>query len=314
MAVDLDKLEGSTKRRGRTVARWLAAATAVLGLVGLAPLPTSAHPGQPSAVFDPNRIDWAFDFNLTSSAFANIFPSMVANGYMVLDLEIETDGLVSAVWQKNVDGRAWRSKRGMNFADFEEEHDQAVGDGMRIVDFEVQPGLDPSTFAAVWVENREGYAWSFDHNLTASGLNSYTVEQRDLGRMPIDVERYEPPFAASTCNDCFAAIWVRNFEGLGWAIHWGMSRIEYGERWDEYRDSGSRPLVTQAHHDLFQGIWVQNRNGRGWASHRDMTSTVVRQRLDEYEAMGYRPVAIEKYTVGGPGSGWRYAMIWRQNN
>jgi hypothetical protein len=92
-----------------------------------------------------------------------------------------------------------------------------------------------------------------------------------------------------------------------------MSRIEYGQRWSQYRDSGSRPLVAQAHHDLFQGIWVQNRNGRGWASHRDMTAVELNQRVEDYDAMGYRPIAIEKYEVGGPDAGWRYAMIWRQN-
>jgi hypothetical protein len=269
-----------------------------------------AHPGLPSSVFDQNRVDSVFQFNLTSADYANRFVSLKANGYLVLDLEIETDGRVSAIWQKNTDGRAWRSLRGLNFVEFDEEHNRAVAQGMRIVDFEVRPDLNPPTFSAVWVENRENYAWSFDHNLTESGMQNYYLEQRDAGRMPIDIERYEPPFAASTCNDCFAAIWVRNFEGLGWGIHWSMSRVRYGERWNEYRDDGYRPLVIQSHHDWFQGIWVENRNDRHWISHRDMTAAQVNDRVDLYEALEYRPVAFEKYEFSG---GWRYAMVWREN-
>jgi hypothetical protein len=53
--------------------------------------------------------------------------------------------------------------------------------------------------------------------------------------------------------------------GLGWGIHWGMTRVRDGQRWTEYRD---------------------------------MTAATLGDRVDLYEGLEYRPVGFEKYWSG----------------
>jgi hypothetical protein len=284
---------------------------ALLGLMGLVAPTAWAHPGPPSSVFDQNQVFWQVLVNRTSSQFATEFNNLLALGYMVIDLEVQDDGRVSAAWQDNTDNRGWRSLRNMTYDSFAAEHAEAVADGMRIVDFEVYVN-EPCTvctvrFAAVWVENREGYSWSFRYDLRAADLSSYVTQQDNAGRMPIEIERYR---GGQNCA-CYAAIWVNNVEDLDWRLHFDLTSAEYGQRWEQYR-STFRPLVVQRHGSEYAGIWVENRNGRAWISSRGVRSDFeVEQAMTHYRSRGYRLVGFEKAPVGDD---WWYGMIWRQNN
>jgi hypothetical protein len=99
----------------------------VLGLLspfmvsGAQGAPSSEPQVIPSAFFDPYSVGWTSVRNMTSAQFSQYFDEMTRKGYFVLDIEVdEVDGVerVSAVWQKNVDGRGWAEHRNLTDSEF----------------------------------------------------------------------------------------------------------------------------------------------------------------------------------------------------
>jgi Bacterial tandem repeat domain 1 len=350
-------------RWGRTWHWYLAAAAAMVAQLAFLVAPALASSSVPSSVFDRDSVEWDFVFDRTSSQFAGDFAQRVSQGMMIVDLEVndystllqradddhtaDHPNYYSAVWQRNVDGRAWQEWRDMTVSQFRQKHNQALTDNQRLVDFEAytcDSDKSKECYAGVWVENREHLfspfgALTFDRS--ASDLEFYINSQREAGMMAIDVEEYNVP----GCLRCYAAIVVENREHLAWQIHWGLSSSEFADKFNQYRDAGYRmqAVTSHAQYDcprligcafgehpawsVYAGIWVENRNGRGWAEYRNMGWTDFDQRRRDYIAAGYRPIAFEEYkvpngrecsTVGTNTACFnryvmRYAMIWRQN-
>src|SRR6476659_9482113 len=127
-------------RRRRRAVRLSATAAGLAGLLGtltpgLAP-PAIAVPAVPAAVFDPNAASWASYRDQSSAAFSATFADKAAHGYLPIDIDIDTNGgyAVGSVWQKNLDGRAWKEKRNLPSAQFHAEWTAAKNAGMRPVE------------------------------------------------------------------------------------------------------------------------------------------------------------------------------------
>jgi Bacterial tandem repeat domain 1 len=317
--------QGSRTGWTRRATRLAVAAVALAGALTLATPPAaSAHPGFPSPVYDPQTVEWDFVYDRTSAQFAADFAERVAQGYMVIDFEPDPAPRVTgdfndhmgAVFQKNTDGRLWRSMWGMTAEQLVAERIRAASDNLRMVDFETyRTATDgPTKFAAVWVENRENYETAFSYAISQDTLALEMINRRLLGQIPIDIKAY----THSDCFECYAVIWLENRENLGWQAFWHLRDDEFSVKFDELRDAGLRPLAFQAvflksptiSNQMYSGVWVENRSGRRWAQYRDLSPAGLEQKRQELAEDGYRPVAYERYRMG---SNPLFAVIWREN-
>jgi CubicO group peptidase (beta-lactamase class C family) len=306
-------------RRLRRRARVAVAAVAIAGTAAavftVAPL-ASAHPGLPSAVFDPDEAGWASVRDRTPAQFQTDFDKWTGAKHIVIDLEADTfsgDLRLGAVFQQNLDNRGSYVKTRMTAAEYEEYFEFIKRHDMRLVDREVYVLDGARYYAAAAVENVEGYAWHTKHDLTYAQFVAYYEEQKAAGRLPVDFDVY------STAGGIrYGLIWVFNAQNLAWRLHGDLSEAEYAKRFDEYAVKRLRLLVMDSVQgpsrndgQRFGGVFVENRNGRAWRARRDMTAQQYANWWHRYADQGFRQIFVGRYmTADGP----RYASGWRQTN
>ena len=290
-------------------------------------MPANAHPLYPSDMFDTDRVPWRFVYNRTSAQFAADFDQAVADGYMVIDLEIENNsqfGLstpyrIGAVFQRNLDGRRWQSRRNMTRTEFNIERERAREDNLRLHDIDVYR-RDPkgaSEYAAVWVENIPDVSSSVRFDMTEARLIEFVAEIKHQNRMLVDIQEYTKP----GCNVCYAAVSTsRNIVAFDWQVHWGLTDAEFAARFSQYKDHYRMFSVHSVDHmgpqltgQRYAGIWIENRNGRGWMERRDMDAATFAAVLAQATSDDYRPIAYDTYWNGDTDR-QEYAMVWRQND
>ncbi len=295
----------------RLVQRY-ALACVLVALACLAPGSARASGGLPSALFDANSVGWASVRNLTSSDFHADFEDRSADGYMVTDIEVtEMDGTqrVSAVWQKNTDGRGWHSHRNLTNDEFHNKWTTYREQGYRLIDQEAYVLDGDRFYAGVWVENREGLNWGSYRNVTSAEFHDKYLEYKDAGYIPTNIEAY-----AMAGDVRYSAIWVKNTEGLDWVLLRNMTSDEYHDRFEQYNGRYRVHQVVSYRRDGAQNyaaIWIENKNGRGWKALRDMTAESYGNNWARFNDAGYRLSDFEMYETA---SGWRYAGVWRQNS
>jgi CubicO group peptidase (beta-lactamase class C family) len=274
--------------------------------------PAAAHPGPPSAVFDPPAVAWASVRDQSSAAFAETFAKMKAGGYLVIDLEVDAapgDYRVGAVFQRNTDNRTWRSLRDLTEAQFATEKAKAATDGLRPVDFETYQLGSQRRYAAVWVQNVEKLGSAMQHDLTSAAFSTWFQQQKAAGRLPLDIEQYRTPAGMR-----YAAVWADNKENLAWQLHRDLTSAQYGTLFAQ-NQATFRMLaldsVTTAAGQRYAGIWVANPGQRQWRERRDMTAGDWNNWWSRYSDEGFRLISYERYATP---AGIRYAGIWRQNS
>jgi CubicO group peptidase (beta-lactamase class C family) len=302
------------RRRARVAVAAVAIAGTTAAVIAAAPL-ASAHPGPPSAVFDPDEVGWASVRDRTPAEFKADFDKWTGAKHIVIDLEADTfsGGLrLGAVFQQNTDNRRSYVKTRMTAAEYDEYFDYVKRHNMPLVDREIYVLDGVRHYAAAAVENVEGYGWHTKHDLTYAQFVGYYEEQKAAGRLPIDFDVY--PTAGGTR---YGLIWVLNAQNLAWRLHADLSETEWAQTFDEYADQRLRLLVMDSiqgpsHHDgqRYGGVYVEN-NGRGWRARRDMTAQQYANWWHRYTDEGFRPIFMGRYmTAAGP----RYSLIVRQTN
>jgi hypothetical protein len=225
------------------------------------------------------------------------------------------------VFQRNTDGRQWRVRTGMTEAQFTTAHASATNANLRLVDYErYYPSVNSGSvrLAAVWVENREGLSTAFRTNMTSAELDSYLDQQAAAGRMPINIEPYQVGNAVR-----YAAIFLRNTQGLAWQMWWGLTNSQFTSKFNELRDDHRMLHMASAvgvdRAARYSGIWLENRNGRGWAEYRNLTHEELGDRVDELSNQRMITYTRYVYAIGATPDGvpvvfYRYAAVWRQNS
>jgi hypothetical protein len=333
---------------------------AVVGVVSAlvvvsAPAPsTSASPGPPSTVFDPAAVGWDLLRDLPGTQFDNEVGVRRAGGLMVIDLEAgdhndlipnvaepaDKDGkehprrsnVFSAVFQRNIDGRATRVRRDMTRTQFRDEIHRSQGENKRLIDLEVYASdtdPDKALYAGVWVENRENLRSPFNaivYDIDESLLESIMAANRDVGMMPIDVEEY----SVADCEHCFSMIFVENREHLGWSAVFGETDTHFRQYFNannqlryrmvavasQVRFNGDIGVFDSCRYVPFDdceestaqsyygGIWVQDPARRAWAEYRGLDAATLTRRLDELTTAGFRPISLEMYKVRAGQACW----------
>ncbi|BCB77643.1 hypothetical protein GCM10022251_63600 [Phytohabitans flavus] len=299
------------RRRTRLAVAGVALAGVAAALVAGGPV-ANAHPGQPSAVFDPDEVNWAELRERTLDGFEQDMAHWKEIGFLPVD--IEADGFSGKPWfasavQRNLDGRDWRAEGKMTKAEYTDAAADAKKDGLRLVDREMYAVGGEWYFAAAWVENVEGLGWTTWYGLTLAELNARQHEQRRAGRMPIDFDMYR-----TSDGIRYGVVFLDNPEGLDWHLHGDLTSAQYAATFNGYAGSGFRSLSIDSAADgqqLFGGIFVENANGRDWRGRREMSAHQYGNNWHLDADEGYRQIFVGRYQTAG---GVKYASIWRQNS
>jgi len=299
------------RRRGRVGVACLALAAVTATLVASGPV-ASAHPGQPSPVFDPHQVGWAGIRNRTVAEFDKSLDDWRERGQIVVDIEVDTfDGEPSlgAAFQSNVDGRDWKVRTMMTKAQYDAHFDDMKKAGYRLVDREMYIHKGVWNFAAAWVENVGNLSWHAQYGLTLAQLDAYADEQRRARRMPIDFDMYRTSEGIR-----YGLVVLANVENLDWHLHGDLTNAQFSTTFDGYEADGFRMLsfdsAPSAKLQLFGGLWVENVDGRGWRMRRELTSHTYGNWWHRYADEGFRQIFVGRYETA---SGVRSAQIWRQN-
>ncbi|HSV38677.1 MAG TPA: serine hydrolase [Nocardioidaceae bacterium] len=288
-----------------------AAVVAGTAFAGGMATPAVAVPGVPAAAFDPYEAGWYSYRDQTSNQFSATFTAKSKAGYLLTDLEIDTKGSdyrVGSVWQKNLDGRAWKEKRNLTNSAFKAEWKKASDAGMRLVEQETYKIGSTRYYAGVWVQNTESLAWASHRGQTNAQFKASFASHRDAGLMPVDFDEY------STSDGLrYNTVWVQTPRATSWKLYRGLSSAGFSAKFDSLK-SKYRVLSFEsfryAGKQRYAGIWVSNNNSRGWYFRRNMNAKSWVNYWHLYKDLGYRLVGFDRYETS---AGTRYAGIWRQN-
>ena len=319
--------------RRLTMAMTMAAAMAVTCLMTIATPSASAYPGPTTPIFDPNHTDTRFVSPRDKAGFDAEYSRLTGDGYMLLDLEVLTMNatLYSGVFQKKPTGLGYMVQHDMTPDEYDASNNFAKAFGLRIADFEAyQVSGVGKQYAAIWVEGVGTTDAVLVKDKTSAQMQGVANSQRDQGRMPVDVEEY----SVSGCNHCYATIWVKNIDHLGWQLWWGLRTDTFADKFNELKDSHRIVAVNAALYKIdntwpqnddaynkYSGVWLSDRRGRATVEVRDMDADELLWNRAQYgDQAGYRPLAFESYPVkssctiaGGCIFTTNYAMIWRRN-
>ncbi|MGH3737532.1 MAG: serine hydrolase [Micromonosporaceae bacterium] len=322
-ATDKGATHKGLARRGKGISLWrggkgVGIAAAVAGVVAaavVAPLltaPVQAHPGLPSAVFDPPSVSWASIRDYSSAAYGSALTSYQSKGFIPVDIEITTDAgyRAGAAFQKNLDNRQWRVHRDLTGTQYSNAWSAAKADGFRVADQESYLLGGTRRWAGLFVKNTESYSWASYRGLTDTELHDKTIAHRDAGRMPVDIDTYLVSGRAQ--HD---VVFVRNAEGLKWQLRVNLTSAGFSQDFATFSDAGYRMLGFDSYQassgQRYDGLWVQNANGRQWRERRDLTASQYANWWHRYSDEGFRVIGSYRYQTA---NGTRYAMILRQNS
>lgn len=264
-----------------------------------------------SPIDDPNNIDWASIRGYDSKDFNEYFNKKKAEGYRVVDLEVdEINGKANyaAIFQKNTDQRGWASLRDLSDEEFSKRWNEFKDKGFRLIDQEAYTLNGKRFYAGVWEENKGNLGWVSYRNVDGEEFGKRFKQYSDQGFRMIDTEAY-----SSGGKTLYSAIWIKNTDNVNWVAFRDMSESAYAEKFKSLSDQGYRSLDFESYvrngEQQYAAIWVKN-NGRAWASRRDMTANQYANWWKTYTDEGYRLVDFEAYNTP---QGTRYAGIWRQN-
>jgi CubicO group peptidase (beta-lactamase class C family) len=262
-------------------------------------------------VLDRRETAWASVRDLSSSEFAADFERRKNDGMMPIDVDvIDSWGeKVSAVWQKNPDGRGWKLWRNLTSAQFSDRWNEYRAQGYILIDQDSYTLGGNRYYAGIWIENREGLGWASFRNATSSQYAAKFTEYRNAGYLPLDIEAYPQGGGVR-----YAAIWVENNEGRAWVALRDMSSSSYGTYFQSY--SGTyRVMDLESYRrggaQNYAAVWIQEDQGRGWYAYRDMSSKGYGDKWKQLRDAGYRVTDFEEYPTA---LGTEYLAIWRQSS
>lgn len=254
------------------------------------------------------NVSWASYRDLSSEKFSKKFKEYSDKGYLMIDVDAYAANgkiLYAMVWQKNTDKRGWAEHRDMTSDKYHERWTEYNNKGYRPIDVEAYKKNGKILYAGIWIQNKEGLAWSSKRNLSSSQYSTYFKNQSDKGFRVIDIEVYK--IGSKTR---YAAIWIKNNDNLAWAQYRNMTRENYQKRVNEFSAKGyiveDYERYKTGSKTRYAAIWVK-RSGIQYQVRTNRSERDYANLWREYNDKGYRLVDFER-------EGNSYAGIWVQNN
>jgi CubicO group peptidase (beta-lactamase class C family) len=284
---------------------------AVAVFAGFASLVTT-NTASAGILTDEKNLAWASQRDLTSQQFSNAFDEYRQQGYMMIDIDAYPDDngvRYAMIWQENKDKRGWAEHRDMTSDGYHEKWEEYKAKGFRPLDVEAYQSGSQLKWAGIWVQNKEGFAWSSHRGLDSDAYGKLFNEKTQAGFRLADMEVYN-----TTDGLRYAAIWYQNTDNRSWAQLRGMTREKYQEEVDKRSAQGMHVVDFESYQtsggQRYAAIW-EYKQGFGWQTRTDRTEKQFANLWRQYRDEGYRLVDFERYsTPNGP----RYAGIWMEND
>lgn len=265
-------------------------------------------------VQNKENLGWASYRNVTSAEFSDRFETYKAKGYLPVDVEMYAVGSgfrYSAAWVENAQGLAWKLRRNLDAAAFGTAFDAYAKDGLRMVDIESVRTDGGQRLSGIWVENRDGRAWSERRDMDATRYRNRWNEMRDRGYRVADYEKYETDHGVR-----YAAIWRQNGDRPDWALRsWVDGQVE------AHRNASDVPGISVAiahegkvvyqrgfgHQDVESDVWMHGGSVLRMASvSKAVGGALLMRMMDKHPQLDlddpileYLPLpAHHTYTVG----------------
>ncbi len=256
-------------------------------------------------------IGWASLRDLTSSEYGKKFDQYRKDGFIIIDVDAYSTpkGIRYAmVWRKNTDKRKWAQYRDMTSDRYHERWKEFKEKGYRPHDIESYQVNGKQRYAGIWVQNKEGYAWSSRRDMTAAQYGDYFKSQSEKGYRVVDIEAYQTSKGLR-----YAAIWVQNKEKIKWAQLRDMTRKKYQSEIDTRSKQGFRVVDYETYvkneKRLYAAIW-EKRSGYAWQTRTNRSEKEFANLWREYRDKGYRLVDFE---CDQSSKGMRYSGVWIEN-
>lgn len=164
-----------------------------------------------AGIWKRDNLGWAWGLNYSESDFIALLNSHGQQGRRIVDIEFDTRArLYGGVWI--VDGKGWYWALNFNDTQISQALQDQKTAGRRLIDFRVYPNANNTAFlyAAVWVNNTEGYAWAWALNFEWTNFVTELNTQAAANSRLIDYEIYQ-----TSQGPRYAGIWVN--DGQAWA-------------------------------------------------------------------------------------------------
>ena len=262
-----------------------------------------------SRVLYENGLRWASYRDLTSDEFSERFQQLVDDeDMMMIDVDVNPDGrqvTYSMVWQENVDRRGWAEHRNLTSDEYHDLWQRYADRGWRPLDVEGYTIDGRLLYAGIWIENREGLAWSSMRNLTSAEYADYFEEQREARRRPIDIEAYPTPDGL-----LYAAIWYENVDEVSWLQLRDMDRDAYQQELETRTGEGYLPIDYETYmagnEQRYAAIWEVPANRPAFQIRTDRSQISYANLWRTYRDEGYRIVDFENDAA-------LYGGLWIEN-
>ncbi len=241
------------------------------------------------AIFRPNPDGrgWQSRRDLTSSGFGNLWSANTRRNFRLAGFEsyrVGSQQQYAGHWVENTEGLAWASIRDRTSAQFSAKFDEYRRRGLMPIDVDSYSTSNGQRYASVWVENADGLKWRLRRDMTATQYADWFQTYRAAGYRVHTIESYQVGNSQR-----YAAIWVENTNGRGWAGYRDMTATGFRNRWNQLRDMGFRlddfEKYDTASGPRYAGVWRQNNDRYDWELRRDVDD-MVSEHLDAFDVPG----------------------------
>jgi beta-lactamase class A len=237
---------------------------------------------------------------------SNFFDGYGDNGYRPVRLTGYRSGDSTRYftqWVQNTDSRQWRGFFGKTHTEFQNLSSSYRSQGYYPIDVSGYDTPNGVRFAALWERNLNGIQWQMFSNYQRSLMQMLCDTIGQQGWIPHRVEAY-----ASGAESIYVSIWYYQ-PGVGYRMHNKMTREQYDEHLNEYKDQGYLPVHLDAHtvagEVFYSGIWKQKNTGWRIRTNRDWR--VFQRYYNNNWADGYY---IDNFYAAETPNGIRYGGIW----
>lgn len=262
---------------------------------------------------DDMNIGWISHRDLSEERYVELFLDYSSRGFMLIDVDayyLNNELRYAMVWRQNTDQRGWVSYHILTSAEYSAKWEEYRDMGFRPLDVEAYMTGDGLRFAGIWVENKEGLAWSSMRNMNFSQYQQFLRDEASDGKRLVDFEAYE-----TDAGMRYAAIFYENKDDIAW-------HHVYDETLDDFlsevqvRHSGGFWVTDYESYDTPDGrryaaIWTTWPAGRAYHFRIEMSELQFANVWRQYRDEGFRLIDFENIQTA---DGQQYAGIWIENN
>jgi len=238
---------------------------------------------------------WQARHGLSEAKFVQEIGELQLKNYWpvkVSGYNVDNTDTFAAIWEEFGLGSTGREVvQGITAAAYQEAFDNALADGLRLVDVSGY-SIDGEDHYVATFSDMPGPDWIARHGLSAAEYQQEFDTLAGQGYRLVDVGGYNV-----MGEDRYAAIWQKS-QGPAWVARHGLSAAEYQQEFDILVGQGYRLTSVRGWPSgdgtLYAAIWVQ-RPGPNWVARHGLSAAEYQQEFDTLVGQGYRLIHVSGY-------------------